>query len=46
MIVITNIFPKVKTAKAVVRKTPKNPCFRTPSDSQHFKGSQTLVKSA
>ena len=46
MIVKTNVFPKLKTVKDVVRQMSKEPRFRTPFDSQQVKGSQTLVKSA
>ena len=44
MIVITNVFPKLKTDKDMVREMSKKPCFRIPFGSQHFKGPQTLVK--
>ena len=43
---IANIFPKLRTAKDLVRKMPKKPCFRTPFNSQHFKESQKFLKSA
>ena len=46
MIVITNIFPQLKTVKDVLRQISEKPCFRKPFDSQHVKGSQRLVKSA
>ena len=46
MIVKTNVFPKLKTVKDVVRQMSKESRFRTPFDSQQVKGSQTLVKSA
>ena len=44
MIVITNVFPKLKTDKDMVREMSKKPCFRIPFGSQHLKGLQTLVK--
>ena len=40
------VFPKLQTAKTWLEKKSKKPCFRTPFDSQHIKGSQTLPKSA
>ena len=43
---IACILSKIKTAKNVVRQMSKNPPFRTPFNSQHVKGSQTLAKSA
>ena len=46
MIVIINVFPKLKTVKVVVRQMSKEPHFRIPFNSQQVKGSQTLVKSA
>ena len=46
MSVITNVFVKLKTAKDMVRQMSEKPCLRTPFDSQHIKGSQTLVKPA
>ena len=46
MIVITNVFPKLKTVKDVLRQISEKHCFRTPFDSQHVKGSQRLMKSA
>ena len=45
MIIITNAFPKLKTAKDVVSQTSKMPRFRTPFDRQHDKESQIFVKS-
>ena len=43
---IAYIFLKLKTAKEMVRKMSKKPRFKTPFDSQHPKGSQTLLRSA
>ena len=43
---IAYVFPNFRTAKDVVMQMSKKPRFRTPFDSQHVKGSQTLVKSA
>ena len=40
------VFPNFRTAKDVVMQMSKKLRFRTPFDSQHVKGSQTLVKSA
>ena len=45
MTLIAYFFPKLQTAKDVVGQISKKPRFRTPLDSQHVKGSQTLVKS-
>ena len=46
MIFIANLFPKLLTVKDLVRPLSKKRRFRTFFDSQHVKGSQTLVKSA
>ena len=46
MTLIAYLFPKLQTAKDVVGQISKKARFRTPFDSQHVKGSQTLVKSA
>ena len=46
MIVIATLFRKLQTVKDLVRPLSKKHRFRTPFDSQHVKGSQTLVKSA
>ena len=43
---IAYIFLKLKTAKEMVRKMSKKPRFKTPFDSQHPKGYQTLLRSA
>ena len=45
MIVIPNLFPKLKTAKNVVRALSKKRCFRTRFDIQHVKASQIPAKS-
>ena len=42
---VSYVFPKLRTAKDDVRKVSKKPCFRAPFNSQHAKGSQTLMKS-
>ena len=46
MIAIANIFSKLQTVKMLVKPLSKKLRFRTSFDSQHLKGSQTLVKSA
>ena len=46
MTLVFYVFPKLETAKNVVRKISKKTRFKTPFDSQHVKGSQTLFKSA
>ena len=46
MIVIANVFPKLQTVKDLARPLTKKRCFSTFFDSQHVKGSQTLVKSS
>ena len=46
MIVVGNVFRKLQAVKELVRPLSKKRRFRTPFDSQHFKGSQTLVKLA
>ena len=43
---IAYVFPKLQTGRKVVRQMSKKPCFRTRFESQHVKGSQTLVKLA
>ena len=45
MIVIINVFPKLKTVKDVVRQMSKEPRFRTPFNSQRVKWSKRQVKS-
>ena len=39
------VFPKLATAKDVVREVSKNACFRRPFDKQYVKWSQRLPKS-
>ena len=46
MIVIATLFWKLETVKDLVTPPSKKYRFRTPFDSQHTKGSQTLVKSS
>ena len=46
MTLIAYVFPKIQTAKCVVRKMSKRPLFKTPFMSQHVKLSQTLEKPA
>ena len=43
---IADLFPKLWTAKNLIRYMSKKPRFRTPFDSQHAEGSWTLLKSA
>ena len=43
MTLIAYVFPKLWTAKNVVRKMPKKPRFGISFKSQHAKGSQTLL---
>ena len=42
MTVIACILSKIKTAKNVVRQMSKNPPFRTPFNSQHYKSPKHL----
>ena len=44
MIVIANVFPKLKTVKIFVRKLSEEHRFRTGLGSQHVKASQMLAK--
>ena len=44
-IVIANLFPKLETAKILLRPHSKKRCFRTNFDSEHVRASQTLEKS-
>ena len=44
MIVIPTLFRKLQTVKGLVRPLSKKHCVRTPFDSQHVNGCQTLVK--
>ena len=46
MIAIPTLFRKLQNVKNVGRQLSKKHCSRTPFDSQHVTGSQTLVKSA
>ena len=46
MTLIANVFPKLWTARDVVRQMSKKPSFKTPFDSQYVKVIQTLVNSA
>ena len=46
MVLIADAFPKLGTSKVMVRIMSKKHHFRTPFNSQHVKGSQTLLKSA
>ena len=45
MIVILTLFRKLPTIKDLVRQLSKNHFFRALFDSEHVKGSQTLVES-
>ena len=45
MVVIANVFSRLKTVKDLVEPISKNRRFITSYDSQHVKGPQTLVKS-
>ena len=45
MIVTAFAFPKLQTVKHLLRPLSKKRPFRTPFESQHVKGSRTLVKS-
>ena len=45
MTLIVYVFPKLQTAKDLVRPMSKKRRFRTPFDSQYVKRSQTLLKS-
>ena len=46
MTLIVYVFSKLKTVKDLVKPMYKKRRFRTPFDSPHVKGSQSLVKSA
>ena len=46
MALIPSVLLKLETAKNVVRKMSKKIRFKTPFDSQHAKGSQTLRNSS
>ena len=41
-----DVFPKIRSAKEMVRWMSTTPSFRTSFDSQHVKGSQTLIETA
>ena len=43
---IATLFRKLQTVKDLVRPFYKKQRFRTPFDSPHVKGSQTLLKSS
>ena len=45
MIVIATLLWKLQAVKDLGRQLSKKDRFRTPFDSQHVKGSETLVKS-
>ena len=46
MIVIATLLRKIQVVKDLLRLLSTKHCFRTPFESEHVKGSQTLVKSA
>ena len=46
MTVRATLFPKLQTVKDFVRPLSKKQGFRTSFDSQHVKGSETLVDSS
>ena len=46
LIVIADVFPKLQTVKDLLRPLIEKRHFRISFDSQHIKGSQTLVKSS
>ena len=46
MTLIAYVFPKLQTAKDMVRQMSKKPPFRTLFDSQHVKEAQTFMRSA
>ena len=46
MIVIVTLLLKLQAVKDLVRPLSEKHRFRTPFDSQHVKGFQTLVRSA
>ena len=45
IIVIATLLRNLQGVKDLVRLLSKKHCFRTPFDTQHVKGSKTLVKS-
>ena len=46
IIVIATLLRNLRAVKHFVKLLSKKHCFRTPFDSQHVNGCQTLVKSA
>ena len=46
MTVVATLLRKLQAVKDLVRSLSEKQCFRTPTDNQHVKVSQTLVKSA
>ena len=46
MILMVDVFPKLRTEKDLVKQMSKNSLFRRNFDKQHGKRSQTLLKSA
>ena len=46
MILIANVFPKLKNVKSFVRPLSKKRCFRTRFDSKHLKVYEILAKSS
>ena len=45
MILIADLFSKLRTPKNVVRYMSKKSCFKKPFDKQHGKRVQTLLRS-
>ena len=45
MTLIADLFPKLRTQKNLVRYMSKNSRFKVPSDRQHGKRVQTLLRS-
>ena len=45
MTLITDLFPKIRTPKNLVKEISKMPPFRGPFEKQHAKGDLTLLKS-
>ena len=45
MIIIATLLRKLQAVKDLIGLLSKKHCFRTPLDSQHVRGPQTLVKS-
>ena len=46
MIVIATLLRVLRAVKDLVRRLSKKQRFKTPFETRHLKGSQTLVKSA